>query len=147
MRSADDWKRRSSEDVFPLLDRLAFDMRRLQAAAEAGLPLTGVEDLIDEVTRTLETLRELSHGVFPTQLERAGIGPALASYLARTRPTITLVVDEAAQGRRFGARAEAAAYFCCIEAAPHCDARGRIVVSVEGGRPHRAHPRDAGRGC
>ena len=120
-------------EVFPLLDLLAFDMRRLQAAAEAGLPLTGVQDLIDEVTRALETLRGLSHGVFPTQLARAGLGPALASYLARTCPSITLVVDDTARGRRFGAPAEAAAYFCCIEAAPHCAASGRIVVSVEDG--------------
>ena len=34
-----------SRDVFPFLDRLAVSMRRLQAAAEANLPLEGVEEL------------------------------------------------------------------------------------------------------
>ena len=118
-------------DVFPFLDRLDASMHRLLTSAAAGLPLDGVEELLDEVTATLETLRELSHGVFPLQLERAGIGPTLSSYLAKTGPSVTLRLDDWAQGRRFGAGAEAAAYFCCVEAVPHCSPDGQVVVEVE----------------
>ena len=120
-----------SRDVFPFLDRLAGSMRDLQATAEANLPLEGVEELLVDVTDTLETLRELSHGVFPTQLERAGIGPALASYLAKSERTVSLQLDQRATGRRFGTRAEAAAYFCCIETIPHCAQNGQVEVEVD----------------
>ena len=90
MRSADDWKRRSSERSSLCSTCSPSGMRRLQAAAEAGLPLTGVQDLIDEVTRALETLRGLSRGMLPTQRARAGLGPALAclprcSFAPRSR--------------------------------------------------------------
>jgi hypothetical protein len=120
-----------SRDVFPFLDRLDDSMHRLLDSATAGLPLDGIEELLDEVTATLETLRELSHGVFPSQLERAGIGPTLSSYLAKTGPSVTLRLDDWTQGRRFGAGAEAAAYFCCVEAVPHCSPDGQVVVEVE----------------
>jgi len=122
-----------SRDVFPLLDRLEVDVRRLRDAAEAGRPLVGIEPLVDEVTAALDTLRELSHGVFPSQLARAGIGPAITSYLSKTKPSVALRLLDGVQGRRFGARAEAAAYFCCVEAVPHCSSDGQVVIQVEAG--------------
>ena len=121
-----------TRDVFPLLDHLEVAVRRLRDSAEAGQPLDGIEGLVDEVTTALEALRELSHGVFPSQLERAGIGPAISSYLAKTRPSVSLRMHDGAEGRRFGARAEAAAYFCCVEAVPHCKSDGQVVIQVEG---------------
>jgi hypothetical protein len=121
-----------SGDVFPLLDRLEVEACRLRDSAEAGQPLVGIEPLAAEVSAALETLRELSHGLFPSQLERAGLGPAISSYLAKTRSSVSLRMHDGAQGRRFGARAEAAAYFCCVEAVPHCASDGQVFIQVEG---------------
>ena len=64
----------------------------------------------------LESLRELTRGVFPTQLARSGVEPALRSLLARNGLASALHVDASAAGRRFSPRVEAAVYFCCAEA-------------------------------
>ena len=121
-----------SRGVFPFLDRLEHSVNVLRVAAESTAPLEGVDELLVEVAATLESLRSLSHGVFPTQLDRAGIGPALAALLSKSAPRVALQLDPSAEGRRFGARAEAAAYFCCNEAVPDCSSAGRVVVSVDG---------------
>ena len=63
---------------------------------------------------SLEALREMTRGVYPTQLARAGLGPALSSHLTRWGRG-TLVVDDSAAGARFAGRVEAAAYFCVAE--------------------------------
>ena len=90
----------------------------------------------------LERLRDLTRGVFPTQLARAGLGPALSGSVARAAGSGTVLVDESAAGSRFDARVEAAAYFCCADAlrelAPPIAvlmsvAGGSLLVSVEGG--------------
>jgi hypothetical protein len=120
-----------SRGVFPFLDRLEHSVHRLRADVESNVPLHGVDELLIDVTTALDTLREVSHGVFPTQLARAGIGPALTSLLAKSDPTVALQMDDSVGDRRFGARAEAAAYFCCIEAVPDCSASGRVVVAVD----------------
>jgi hypothetical protein len=54
--------------------------------------------------------------VFPTQLARSGVEPALRSLLARNGMGSALQVDASAAGRRFSSRVEAAVYFCCAEA-------------------------------
>ena len=61
-------------------------------------------------------MRELTRGVFPTQLERSGLEPALRSFLTRSAPVVTLRTDGEVEGRRFAPRIEAAVYFCCVEA-------------------------------
>jgi hypothetical protein len=99
---ADDAVRRDleaaiSRDVLPHLVAVADGLR------SGG----SVEPLIDEVSTGLEALRELTRGVFPAQLARAGIEPALRSF--------PLTLDHALSGRRFAARVEAAVYFCCTQ--------------------------------
>jgi hypothetical protein len=102
---ADDAVRRDleeaiSRDVLP----------HLLAVAE-GLRSGGeIEQLIQEVNTGLEALRELTRGVFPMQLTRAGLESAL-----RSLPT-SISLDPALEGRRFAARVEAAIYFCCAKA-------------------------------
>jgi signal transduction histidine kinase len=59
------------------------------AEAEAS-PLV---PLIASLNAALEALREITRGVFPAQLARAGLPAALASLLARTGTTQRLVVD------------------------------------------------------
>ncbi len=104
---------------------------------------------------SLEALREMTRGVYPTQLARAGLGPALSSHLTRWGRG-TLVVDDSAAGARFAGRVEAAAYFCVAEGvrdfAPPVDIAlrregGYLVLTMTGhadGR--RRHPADAGPG-
>jgi hypothetical protein len=117
---ADDAARRSLEaaigrDVLPLVADLPARVRGVRAAVASGAADPGVEPLVADTNRALEALRELSRGVFPAQLARAGLEPALRSMLTRTDSRAALTVDGVA-GRRFPARVEAALYFCCVEA-------------------------------
>ncbi|MFC7495067.1 MULTISPECIES: GAF domain-containing protein [unclassified Nocardioides] len=117
---ADDAARRGLEaaigrDVLPAIAELPARIRRVRTAVAAGEPATGIDPLVTDANTALEALRDLSRGVFPSQLERAGLEPALRSLLTRTAAGTTLTVDGVA-GTRFAARVEAALYFCCVEA-------------------------------
>jgi hypothetical protein len=113
---ADDAVRRTleasiSREVLPFLVRVADEL----GCPSASTPSPAwVEGLVADVNAALESLRELTRGVFPTQLARSGLEPALRSALAATGPT-SLVVDASAAGRRFDRRVEAAVYFCCAQ--------------------------------
>ena len=119
---ADDAARRTleaaiSREVLPHLVGLPDDLGRVRAAMSAGASDIGIELLVAGTNSALESLRELTRGVFPTQLARSGIEPALRSYLARSGLAHTLLVDPSAAASRFSARVEAAVYFCAAEAA------------------------------
>jgi GAF domain-containing protein len=146
---ADDAVRRAleaaiSRDVLPRLTALPGDLRQARAAVAAGTPANGLDLLVASTNTALEDLRELTRGVFPTQLGRFGIEPALRSFLARTDPAPSLSVDSSASGRRFPARVETAVYFCCVEAARSVPAmielgieEGELVLRI-GGLPGSA---------
>jgi hypothetical protein len=70
--------------------------------------------LVDAAVTSLEALREMTRGVYPTQLARAGLGPVLSAHLTRWGRG-TLVVDDSAAEARFAGRVEATAYFCFAE--------------------------------
>jgi hypothetical protein len=118
---ADDAVRRELEmaisaEVLPHLLTVADGLRQ-------GSP---VEPLIDEVNGSLEHLRQLTRGVFPTQLARAGVEAALRAF--------PLTVDPALAGKRFPARVEAAVYFCCTQtgaASATLDASGLTLRGVD----------------
>ena len=74
-----------------------------------------LDRLVDGTNEALEALRELTRGVFPTQLARSGLEPTLRSLFARSGAGAELTVDGTG-GRRFPPRVEAAVYFCCVEA-------------------------------
>lgn len=117
---ADDAVRRDlesaiSRDVLPHLEAVDAGLRAIGDDSPAGLDAR-VDAMVDTVNAALESLRELTRGVFPTQLERSGLEPALRSLLARSAVAPTLSVDDSAAGRRFGPRVETAVYFCCSEA-------------------------------
>jgi hypothetical protein len=120
-----------SREVFPVLDGIWHVIDNLAVTGETGPEMDVVEQLQTDVATALELLRDVSRGVFPRQLEHAGIGPALTSYLKKTGADITLEMHPSVAGRRFGQRAEAAAYFCCVEAAPDCAGGSRVVIAVE----------------
>jgi hypothetical protein len=95
---ADDRVRRDleqaiSRDVLPHLVAVSSGLRG--GGADIG-------HLVDEVNTGLEALRDLTRGVFPTQLARSGL---------HSLPGVS--VSPALEGRRFAARVEAALYHCC----------------------------------
>jgi hypothetical protein len=81
---------------------------------------------------SLEALREMTRGVYPTQLARAGLGPALSSHLTRWGRG-TLVVDDSVAGARFAGRVEAAAYFCFAEGVRDFAPPVEILLRRDGG--------------
>jgi hypothetical protein len=98
---ADDAVRRDleeaiSHDVLPHLAAVTQGLR-------SDVPL---ERMVDDVNAALESLRELTRGVFPMQLTRVGLRALPAS----------VSVDPMLDGRRFAPRVEAALYFCCAKA-------------------------------
>ena len=104
-----------------MLPRLAALPARIVGAREAlaaGSGDPGLGALLDDTNTALESLRELTRGVFPTQLARAGLAPALRSRLGQAGLASILEVEDSAAGGRFEPRVEMAVYFCCAEAAP-----------------------------
>jgi hypothetical protein len=90
-------------------------------------------ELLVSVNVALETLREITQGVFPAQLARSGLPTALSSLVARAHGTGRLVVDESVIGRRFPAGVEAAAYFCAAEATRDLDGPVRVRLTAQDG--------------
>ncbi|HEU0103284.1 MAG TPA: hypothetical protein VFR07_13280 [Mycobacteriales bacterium] len=89
-----------------------------QLAALAAAPTVDPERLrtpIAAAGRALAALREITRGVFPAQLTRSGLGPALGSLLGRADAG-RLEIEAAVRDRRLDPQAEAAAYFCVAEA-------------------------------
>jgi signal transduction histidine kinase len=90
----------------------------LQLRAAAGKVPAEVAPLLEQVreqvTETISTLRTLARGVFPPLLAEAGLAAAVRAHIGKTRLPIHL--DDRTSGRRFAPEIEAALYFCCLEA-------------------------------
>lgn len=70
-------------------------------------------EVAQEISRALETLRNLSHGIYPPVLTRQGLRAALESEAIAASVPVT--IEEHGLGR-LSQEIEAAAYFCCLEA-------------------------------
>ena len=121
----------------PLPDRL----RQLSQSEPHGpnaLDTTQLTPLLTAMNTAMQSLREITRGVYPAQLARAGLPTALGSLLAR--PGLTghqrLTVEDSAVGLRFDPRVEAAAYFCVAEAARAFDYPIAVVLSVHADQLH-----------
>jgi signal transduction histidine kinase len=96
-------------------------------------PMLG--ELKDDVQATVVELRELAHGIYPPLLRDHGLGKALRN--AANRAALPTTVDVQTD-RRFGAEAEAAVYFCCLEALQNAGkyageaAQARVQITEEG---------------
>jgi signal transduction histidine kinase len=121
-----------ARDVVPYLQPLP---ARLDALARREDPIgpAELEPLLASATAALEALREITRGVFPAQLARSGLEPALSSLLARSGAG-RLVVDPTATGERPDPRVEAAAYFCVVEVARHLDPPIGVTLAAPDGR-------------
>jgi GAF domain-containing protein len=134
----------------PLPGRL--DQLALPDLEASNLDPAALGPLLDSLNDALEALREITRGVFPAQLARSGLHPALLSLFARSGGPARLVVEESASGR-FDPGVEAAAYFCVLESMNHGSAVSVVVevrddvlrvelVGVEGDGSALGHMRD-----
>jgi hypothetical protein len=134
--AADDAARRQlesaiSRQVLPHLEPMPAQLSSLSVAASGPVASDQLEQLVTRTNAALESLRELTRGVFPTQLVRAGLPRALTSHLARRGLAAALHVEPSAD-RRFPASVEAAVYFCCVEALSAGSGSARIDLLVAG---------------
>jgi len=106
--------------------------------APGPLDATQLAPLLASMNAAMQSLREITRGVFPAQLARSGLPTALGSLLARPGVTGTqrLTVEESARGRRFDPRVEAATYFCVAEATRAFEHPVAVVLSVHGNQLH-----------
>jgi signal transduction histidine kinase len=84
-----------------------------------------------EAKATLQELRELAHGIYPTVLLDLGLGPALRAFALRS----PIAVEVCAKGiGRYPDATEAAIYFCAREAiqnaAKHAGSDARVAVTL-----------------
>jgi signal transduction histidine kinase len=95
---------------------LTYDLRLARSAAQAdadeGLALL-LAGAVDEAHTALEELRELAHGIYPTILGEAGLGPALRGLADRASIPVELT-DHSAQ--RLSAPIETAVYILVDDA-------------------------------
>ena len=132
---ADDAVRRTlsaaiARDVLPHLSAVSDGL----AQPRPDGPPVPLAALVARVNTALHCLRDLTRGVFPAQLARAGLEPALHTHLARDgRLDQTLEVRRSAAGRRFATRVETAVYFCCTQALAAGAGPTSVVLDVVGG--------------
>ena len=111
--------------------------RQFQLSIE---PADRIEECVVLAAEAVESLRELTRGIYPTNLTRSGLGSALQSRAAAMRRADAVRIDPAAATARFAERVEAAAYYCCVEVLGHpagevrltLDDRGDLVLVIHG---------------
>jgi signal transduction histidine kinase len=88
-----------------------------------------LNELATEVDGTIEEVRSLAHGVYPSLLADRGLGEALSAVAYRS-PVPTTVNAEGIG--RYRQEIEAAVYFCCLEAVQNAmkHATGVRTISV-----------------
>ena len=85
------------------------------AARQAGeTPLNdALVSLQADADAAIETLRDLARGIYPPLLAEEGLAVALEAHSRKSPVTVTVEADGI---RRYPQDAEAAVYFCCLEA-------------------------------
>lgn len=134
-------ERAIARQVIPHLAPLPDRLRQLAQSDPDGpgaLDAAQLAPLLTSMNTAMQSLREISRGVFPAQLARSGLSTAIGSLLARPghRGPTRLFVSDSARGRRFEPRVEAAAYFCVAEAARAFDDPVTVSLSVHGDQLH-----------
>ena len=89
--------------------RLANDM----IARDPGAANEMLDQLSADVKETVAELRALAHGIYPPLLADAGLAEALRSAAGRSPLPVQLSIEGIG---RYPSEAEAAVYFCCLEA-------------------------------
>ena len=123
--------------------RLAEGMVRRDPEKAASM----LAELQQDTSEALENLRDLARGIYPPLLADKGLTSALEAQ-ARKSPVLSEV--QAMGVARYPQEAEAAVYFCCLEAlqnvAKYADA-SRVAITLSGGNGELAFSvADDGRG-
>jgi signal transduction histidine kinase len=91
-----------------------------RAAARAASEPADVAELLDRLGErandTLDGLRDLARGIFPPLLADKGIVAALDAHIRKVGVRATVETTPGFGDRRFDDQAEAAVYFCCLQA-------------------------------
>ena len=108
-------------------------------AIKARLAGMTVEDLAEarqvfgelqtDAAGALENLRDLARGIYPPLLADLGLAAALSAQAGKSALPVAVVADGIG---RFGQDAEAAVYFCCLEALQNT---AKYAHGIDG--PHR----------
>jgi hypothetical protein len=120
-------------DVIPRLGELPAALQQLRRADVSDRE-TKLAALVEESVQALESLREITRGIYPTQLTSYGLGPAIASHLGREGRRGSLKVRPSVDGMRYDSRIEAAAYFCYLETARELQPPIEVCLDTEGNR-------------
>ena len=105
------------------------------AAREPERTPAFLRELQSDAQDALENLRELARGVYPSLLADKGLPAALSAHARKSHLPVSVESDGVV---RYSPEAEAAVYFCCLEAmqntAKYATASHlRVVLSIEGG--------------
>jgi hypothetical protein len=101
-------------DVIGHVEAVSRELERLRNTDRADREAV-VGGMVVNAVAALESLREITKGIYPTQLTNYGLAAAIAAHLGRPQLHGSLLVDPTAEGLRFDRRIEAAAYFCYLE--------------------------------
>jgi signal transduction histidine kinase len=151
--AADDERRRIERDLHDGAQQRLVALRVKLALAEELVqedPARGADRLHalgDEVARTLDEIRSLARGVYPSLLAERGLPEALRA--AAMGSTIDTRVSTDGVGR-YPQDVESAVYFCCLEAlqnaTKHASKARRITVELHDGDGLRFEVIDDGDG-
>ena len=128
-----------ARQVIAYLEPLPNRLRQLSQSGSDGHTVADAAQLgplLTAMDTAMQSLREITRGVFPAQLSRAGLHTAVGSLLARPGVNGRLAVEESATGVRFDPRVEAAAYFCVAEATHAFDHPFTVTLAVRGHQLH-----------
>jgi signal transduction histidine kinase len=116
--AADEGRRRVERDLHDGAQQhlvlLRLKLGQLVEAAEGSPQATSLaSELLEDVGRALDELRNLAHGIYPALLEHEGLPGALGE--AAEAAPISASLECNGTGR-YPRELEAAVYFCCLEA-------------------------------
>jgi|GEM_PF-1255988 len=114
--AADEARRRLGRDLHDgAQQRLVSLMLKLRLAQSAAVPalVADLDQAIGELNEALEELRQLSRGLHPAILSKAGLGPALRGLIGRSGLPVELHVNTES---RYPPMVEASAYYVVSEA-------------------------------
>jgi signal transduction histidine kinase len=115
--------------VLPTMTQLRTE---IAGSADGEPQAERIGDWVELATEALESLRELTRGIYPTVLTRSGLAPALSSYATRVQRVDAVRIGAGVADMRFPERVEAAAYFCCVEVLERAAGSVALGLSEDG---------------